>query len=167
MTAQGVSTPCGTNKDVCFQRKASTYCGVTQAEPQNWSYAPQSLMCALTTYKGLGLARVAGARAKRYQNKAACIGCLMAIVVAVSVHGSSVMETTDPSHTELTGTWLRDNTNFESAGTLENTAGFAVSVTDSRPKENTDTTGTAVLPTLCSHRLSAGLSFQASWLVWT
>ena len=62
--------------------------------------------------------------------------------MTIGVHGSSIKETTDPSYTELTGTWLRDNTNFESAGTLERTECFVVSVNGTRSKENTDTSGT-------------------------
>ena len=67
---------------------------------------------------------------KRYQNKAAYIGCVMTIGVAVIVHGSSFMETTDHLPMEVTGTC-----------TLESTVHFAVSVNDSSLKENTDNFG--------------------------
>ena len=74
---------------------------------------------------------MAVAGAKRDQNKAAYIGSVMTIVVA----GSSVMETTDHSLMEVTGTWLRDNTNFGRAGTLQSMVYFAVSVNGSSIKE--------------------------------
>ena len=67
---------------------------------------------------------------KRHQNKAAYIGCVMTIGVAVSVHGSSFMEATDHLPLDVTGTC-----------TLERTVHFAVSVNDNSLKVNTNTSG--------------------------
>ena len=92
---------------------------------------------------GLEWAKVVGDKAleiKKRQNKAAYIGCVMTIGVAVSVHGSSFMETTDhlPWHVVERQHQLRACWYIGKYGAVH----FAVSVNDSSTKESTDTSGT-------------------------
>ena len=100
-----------------------------------WVQSNIGAVCVFTTHMGLEWAKavrdIALEIKRRYQNKAAYIGCVMTTGVVVIVHGSSFMETTDHLPMEVTGTC-----------TLESTVHFAVSVNDSSLKENTDTSGT-------------------------